>query len=83
MMRYISFAELQENLERNLDAVDHSGAPVVVTRPTGAPIVMLSLAEYQSTEETLHLLRAPNAERLIQSIAEANAGKLLERHLND
>jgi len=37
---------------------------------------MLSLVEYESLEETLHLLRDPvNAERLLQSIKEAEEGK--------
>jgi antitoxin YefM len=40
---------------------------------------MISLAEYESLEETLHLLRDPaNAERLLQSIAEAEAAQLVE-----
>jgi antitoxin YefM len=40
---------------------------------------MISLAEYESLQETLHLLRDPaNAERLLQSIAEAEAAQLAE-----
>lgn len=40
---------------------------------------MMSLAECESLEETLHLLRDPaNAERLSQSIAEAEAAQLAE-----
>lgn len=40
---------------------------------------MLSLAEYESLEETLHLLRDPaNAERLLRSIKQAEEGNLVE-----
>jgi len=45
---------------------------------------MLSLAEYESLEETLHLLRDPaNAERLLQSINEVEAGKLAEHDIDE
>jgi antitoxin YefM len=43
-------------------------------------VVVLSEAEYDSMVETLHLLKNPaNAERLLRSIKNANAGKLTER----
>jgi antitoxin YefM len=83
-MRYVSFAELQQNLERHLDEIGRSRVPFVVTRPSGAPIVMLSLAEYEGMKETFHLLRNPaNAERLFQSIADADAGKFVEHDLDE
>ena len=45
---------------------------------------MMSLAEYESQEETLHLLRDPtNAERLLQSIAEAEAAQLVEHDIGE
>jgi antitoxin YefM len=46
--------------------------------------VLLSLEEFNSWQETLYLLSNPvNAEHLRQSIAEAKAGKTLERELID
>jgi antitoxin YefM len=43
---------------------------------------MLSLTEYESLEETLHLLSSPaNAERLLRSIAQADAGQLVEHDI--
>jgi antitoxin YefM len=45
---------------------------------------MLSLTEYESLEETLHLLRDPaNAQRLVQSIRQADEGKLKEHNIGD
>ena len=45
---------------------------------------MLSLAEYESLEETLHLLRDPtSAERLLRSVGEADEGKLVEHDLGE
>ena len=46
------------------------------------PVVMLSLAEYDALEESLHLLRDPaNAEHLRRSIADADAGRLAEHDI--
>ena len=62
-----------------MDQVCDSASPVIVTRQNARSVVMLSLEEYESMEETLHLLRSPrNAERLVRSIAQADAGKLTE-----
>jgi len=67
-----------------LDRVCESRAPLVVTRQNGEPVVMLSLVEFESLEETLHLLRDPaNAERLLRSIKEAEAGKLAEHEIDE
>jgi len=43
------------------------------------PVVILSLEEYESMAETMHLLRSPaNADRLMRSIASADAGHVSE-----
>lgn len=45
---------------------------------------MISLADDESLEETLHLLQDPtNAERLLQSIAEAEAAQLAEHDVGE
>src|SRR5205807_2409464 len=70
-----SYTELRQNLKKHLDSVCESHAPLVVTRQNGESVVVLSLAEYESFEETLHLIRDPiNAERLLRSIEEAEGG---------
>jgi antitoxin YefM len=83
-MGYVSYTELRQNLNKHLDSVCENRAPLVVTRQSGEPVVMSSLAEYESLEETLHLLRDPaNAERLLQSVKEAEDGKLVEHDLSE
>jgi antitoxin YefM len=43
---------------------------------------MISLEDYESLEETAYLLRSPaNAKRLLNSIAELDAGKGQEQEL--
>jgi antitoxin YefM len=53
---------------------DH--APIIITRKSEAPVVMMSLEDYNAMEETTYLLRSPaNARNLLDSIAELEAGK--------
>jgi antitoxin YefM len=81
-MDHVSYTELRQNLKKHLDDVCDSRAPLVVTRRNGESVVMLSLTEYESLEETLHLLSSPaNAERLLRSIAQADAGQLVEHDI--
>jgi antitoxin YefM len=75
----VSYSELRQRLAAVMDHVCDSGTPVIVTRQNARPVVMLSLEEYESMTETLHLLRSPrNAERLLRSVAAADAGELRE-----
>lgn len=78
-MVVISYTHLRRHLAAVMDRVCDSAAPVVVTRQNARAVVMLSLEEYESMVETLHLLRSPrNAERLSRSIARADAGEFVE-----
>lgn len=81
-MQKVSLSKLRERLAEHMDRVCADRAPLLVTRPGAETVVMLPLAEYESLEETLHLLRDPaNAERLLRSIHEAEQGKLVEHDL--
>lgn len=81
-MDHVSYSELRQNLKKHLDKVCDDRAPLVVTRRSGDPVIVLSLADYESLEETLYLLSNPaNAEHLRKSIADANAGKLIPHDL--
>ena len=78
-MTVLTYTQLRQRLASVMDLVCDSGAPVIVTRQNARPVVMLSLEEYESMAETLHLLRSPrNADRLLRSIAAAEAGELRE-----
>jgi antitoxin YefM len=76
----INYTTLRQNLAKVMDDVCDSSSYVIVTRQNARPVVMMSYEEYRGIEETLYLLRSPtNAERLMESIADANAGRL-EQH---
>ena len=81
-MDHVSYTELRQHLKKHLDKVCDDRAPLVVTRRNGEPVIVLALSEYESLEETLHLLSNPaNAERLLRSIAQAEAGQLVEHEI--
>src|SRR6186997_1466794 len=81
---HVSYSTLRQHLKRHLDEVCASRAPLVVTRRDREPVVMLAMSEYQSLEETLHLLRNPaNAEHLLESIASADAGNFVEPDIGE
>jgi len=74
-MQAVSYSEARENLKSMIDKVVADRAPLAITRQRGEGAVLVSASEWASIEETLYLLRSPkNAERLLASIAELDAG---------
>ena len=83
-MNICSFTELREHLRERLDEVHESRTPLLVTRQGAASAVVLDKEEYDGIMETLHLLRSPkNAERLLQAIADLDAGNTVTHDLID
>ncbi len=82
-MRTTSYSELRKNLASALDRVVEDREPVIITRDRGKPAaVLMSLEEFTSWEETLHLLRSPaNAVRLKQAVDSLDEGSGTERML--
>jgi antitoxin YefM len=81
-MDAISYTTARANLAKTMEKVCNDHAPVIITRKSESPVVMMSLDDYQAMEETAYLLRAPaNARHLLESIAELEAGKGVEREL--
>jgi antitoxin YefM len=81
-MNVLTYSDTRANLKTVMDKVVDDRAPVVVTRQSGEPVVMVSLADWNAIEETLHLLSSPaNAKRLMESIQQMDSGKGVEREL--
>ncbi|HEY3847363.1 MAG TPA: type II toxin-antitoxin system prevent-host-death family antitoxin [Acetobacteraceae bacterium] len=82
-MGHISFSDLRRNMARYFDAAVANREPVVVTRQGGkGNVVIMSEAEFDGWQETVHLLSSPaNAARLAASIRQAKAGSAHEREL--
>ncbi|MBD8679766.1 type II toxin-antitoxin system Phd/YefM family antitoxin [Sphingomonas sp. CFBP 13720] len=74
-METVSYSDARENLKAMIDKVVADHAPITITRQRGEAAVLISASDWASIEETLYLLRSPaNASRLLESIAELEAG---------
>jgi antitoxin YefM len=81
-MDAISYSTARAHLAKTMDRVCDDHEPLIITRSGEPSVVMLSLADYNSLEETSYLLRSPrNARRLLESIAELERGGGKEREL--
>jgi antitoxin YefM len=81
-MRIVSYTEARNSLKSVLDGVEADADIAIITRRDGADAVVMSLAQYQSMAETLHLLSSPaNAAHLAESIAQYRTGQARRRAL--
>ncbi|MGQ2906479.1 MAG: type II toxin-antitoxin system Phd/YefM family antitoxin [Aliihoeflea sp.] len=77
-----NLTEFRANIARYIEKVLDDRDKLIVTRRNREPVVVMPLSEWEGMQETLHLLSSPaNAERLRASMAEADAGRLIEREL--
>ena len=83
-MTAMTYTAARENLASTMDRVCIDRDPVIITRKRDQAVVMLSLEDYESLQETAYLLRTPaNATRLFDSIENLNAGKIVKKGIQD
>lgn len=76
-MNVLTFSEVRACFKQTMDDVCKDHVPTVITRQRGEHVVMLSLDDYNSMQETLYLMSSPrNASRLMESIAQLKAGRV-------
>lgn len=81
-MKSITYTAARENLATTINRVCEDHTAVVITRNRDQAVVMLSLAEYESLQETAYLLRSPaNAKRLLDSLDAIKRGKLIRKNI--
>ena len=81
-MEAMSYTAARANLARTMEKVCDDHAPVIITRKSESPVVMMSLEDYEAMQETTYLLRSPaNARALLESIVELESGNGVERDL--
>ncbi len=81
-MTAITYTAARENLASTMDRVCLDRDPVIITRNRDQAVVMLSLDDYESLQETAYLLRNPyNAKRLFDSIEAAEKGNLITKDI--
>ena len=75
-MSTITYTSAREKLAETMDQVCDDHQPVVITRQKQRSVVMLSLDDYESLNETAYLLRNPaNARRLLAATQQLEARK--------
>ena len=77
-----NYSEFRGDLKRYLDSVEKDNETLIIKRSKGKGAVMISLDEYNSIMETLHLLSSKaNADRLYESIKQIKEGKGIQKDL--
>lgn len=81
-MMAANFTEFRMGLKKFLDNVENNNETLIIKRGTGKGAVMMSLDEYNSIMETLHLLSSKaNADKLYESIKQMKDGKVVQEKL--
>ena len=79
-----NFTEFRTELKKFLDSVEDNNETLIIKRKSGKGTVLISLDEYNSMMETLHLLSSKkNADRLYESIQQMKSGKTVRQELED
>ena len=75
-MKTMSYTESRANYAEMLDGVVNDREEVIITRAGHDPVVVVSLADYESLRETAYLMRSPaNARRLLDAVERLEAGR--------
>lgn len=81
-MDAITYTTARADLANTMNRVCEDHEPLIITRNGQQSVVMLSLDDYKSLEETAYLLRSPeNAKRLLSAVAALAKGRGKERKL--
>lgn len=81
-MKAANFTEFRTKLKQYLDEVEKNNETLIIKRGTGHGAVLLSLDEFNSILETVHLLSSKkNADRLYESINQMKSGKTVRKEL--
>ncbi len=77
-----NYTEFRTGLKNYLDNVENNNETLIIKRGSGKGTVLISLDEYNSIMETLHLLSSKkNSKRLFESIEQMKKGKRVKHSL--
>ena len=83
-MKVVSLSELRANIAKHFDSVEADGDELIVTRQNRTPMVVMSLADFESWKETMYLTAGPaNRAHLLRSIQSLDAGKSEAKALDE
>lgn len=79
----VNFTEFRTDLKKFLDEVEDNNETLIIKRKSGKGTVLLSIEEYNSLLETVHLMKSKaNADRLFESIKQMDDGDKFSQNLN-
>jgi antitoxin YefM len=82
-MLVANVSDVRKNLKRYIDSVADNNDTLVING-NGKTVVMVSLEDYNSWDETQYLLSSPaNAKELRDSIAQLTSGKVVPKTIED
>lgn len=82
-MKVANVSQLRKNLKAYIDEVADNSDTLIVNG-NGKTVVMISLADYNSLDETAYLLsNKANAKALKESIAALNGKKTIKKSIKD
>lgn len=58
-MNALTHSQARSNLAKTMDKVCDDHTPVIITRKNQRSVAMISIEDYESLEETAHLMRSP------------------------
>ena len=81
-MEVLNYTELRKKMKESLDSVSDDNNIVIVSRSKNKNVVLLSMDEYNSWNETMHLIKSDkNRKRLDEAITEMKKGKSAKKSL--
>jgi antitoxin YefM len=81
-MKAANFTEFRTKLKQYLDDVEKNNETLIIKRGTGHGAVLISLDEFNSILETVHLLSSKaNADRLYESVEQMKSGQSFQKEL--
>ena len=74
-MKTMAYTESRACYAEVLDSVIDDGEEIVITRAGHEPVVIVSLADFESLRESAYLMRSPaNARRLLDAMERLESG---------
>jgi antitoxin YefM len=82
-MKTATVTDFRQRMKEHLSEIQNDQDILVLTGPKKMDFVVLTLEAFNAMEETAHLLSTPaNTERLMESISQDKAGKVVVKRLD-
>lgn len=81
-MDAMTYTQARKNFSWTMDKVCDDHSPIIITRQSRHPVIMISLEDYNAIQETLYLMRSQkNYSRLLESVENVRGNKINKKNL--